>query len=258
MDPALFSYILSQVKAFTDTILLHVMGEPLLHPQLDLLLDLCDQHQLKVNLTTNGILIEKVGAKILNKPALRQINFSLHSLEVATLSEIDHYLDSVFSFVDNAQLYPLYFSLRLWNLDDQTNHGNQELNTHLLTRIANHFNYDFEQLSNLISNKGIKLRKRVYLNPASVFTWPDDGRNQSKEAAFCQGLRNHVAILVDGTVVPCCLDNEGRLKLGNIKSETLTEILANKRSQALIHGFNQRIAVEKICQKCEYRNRFTS
>ena len=76
-----FSKRLDQIKPHTDYIYLHVKGEPLLHPKIGQLLDLSHEKGFKVNITTNGTLINKEREKLLNKPALRQMNFSLHSFD---------------------------------------------------------------------------------------------------------------------------------------------------------------------------------
>jgi radical SAM protein with 4Fe4S-binding SPASM domain len=72
----------------------------------------------------------------------------------------------------------------------------------------------------------------------------------------CYGLSSHFGILVDGTVVPCCLDKEACISLGRIQNESLTEILANPRSQALLDGFRKKKLVEGLCQRCQYIERF--
>lgn len=130
MDLKTFSTLLDQVKPHTDYIYFHVKGEPLLHPQLDELLDISCDKGLKVNITTNGTLISKVKDKILNKQALRQISFSLHSFdgnydENQFFEERRAYFQAIFDFIEAAKETPLLISLRLWNLE-QDNEINQE------------------------------------------------------------------------------------------------------------------------------------
>ena len=73
---------------------------------------------------------------------------------------------------------------------------------------------------------------------------------------YCYGLKDQLAILVDGTVVPCCLDDEGSMKLGNIFEQSLDDIINGERARRIIEGFQKRIAVEELCQKCSYKNQF--
>ncbi len=63
-------------------------------------------------------------------------------------------------------------------------------------------------------------------------------------------------MLCDGRVVPCCLDHEGVLTLGSLDDQSLDEILAGPRAQAMLRGFAKRQAVEPMCQRCGYATRF--
>ncbi len=76
------------------------------------------------------------------------------------------------------------------------------------------------------------------------------------EQGFCMGLRDQIAVLSDGTVVPCCLDHEGDIALGNLFTSPLSEILASQRARALYDGFSRRLATEPLCRRCAYRVRF--
>src|SRR5690554_4856645 len=76
-----FTKILNEIQPHTEYIYFHVKGEPLLHPHIDELLDISYEKGFKVNITSNGTLINKAKHKILGKPALRQLNFSLHSFD---------------------------------------------------------------------------------------------------------------------------------------------------------------------------------
>ena len=94
-----FSKILDQIKSYTDYIYFHVKGEPLLHPDIEEFLDLSFEKGFKVNITTNGTLINKVKDKIIFKPALRQINFSLHSFHVNLgCNNEEEYINNILSF----------------------------------------------------------------------------------------------------------------------------------------------------------------
>jgi len=63
-------------------------------------------------------------------------------------------------------------------------------------------------------------------------------------------------ILVDGTVVPCCLDGEGVINLGNIHESDFSQIVESERANNIFNGFSRREAVEELCRKCGYRTKF--
>ena len=256
-----FSKILDQIKPHTDYIYFHVKGEPLLHPKLDEFLDLSYEKGFKVNITTNGTLINKVKDKIILKPALRQINFSLHSFdgnEGATCK--DEYVSNIISFVKQAiDTTETLFSLRLWNLNvDNITNIQVKKNSDLLFEIEKSFKLPYKIQEEITPGRGIKICDKVYLNQDHEFKWPDLLEEEDSSPGFCYGLRNQVAILVDGTVVPCCLDGEGVINLGSIHETHFSEIVESQRARDIFNGFSRREAIEELCRKCGYRKKFSN
>lgn len=250
---------LEQIKPHTDYIYLHVKGEPLLHPRIDELLDISHEYGFKVNITTNGTLIQKNREKLLGKPALRQINFSLHSFDGNTGStDKEGYVRTILSFVKEAtRTSDLIVSLRLWNLTPD-NATNRELarNRELLAIIEHEFGLPYRIEEKVEPGGGIKIADRVYINQDYEFKWPSLEEEEDDGRGFCYGLRNQAGILTDGTVIPCCLDGEGVINLGNIHEHSFSEIIQMPRARNLVDGFSRRVAVEELCRKCGYRRRF--
>lgn len=255
-----FETILKAVKPYTDYIYLHLMGEPTLHPELETFLELSSREGLKVNLTTNGTLLRKVEPILLGAKALRQVNISLHSFESNTQeADVNAYLDEVISFVLKAiESTKIICSIRLWNMDDEDLKGKNQLNDLILNRLEQDLQSEVPIKEALKQKQGIKLRNQVYLNMAKKFEWPDRDKETLEEEVFCYGLRDQIGVLVDGTVVPCCLDSEGSINLGNIFETPLETILESPRAKALYEGFSNRRAVEELCKKCGYANRYHS
>ncbi|WP_123042907.1 radical SAM/SPASM domain-containing protein [Cohnella candidum] len=253
-----FNHILEQVKPHTKHIYLHVKGEPLLHPKIDELLDAAHAKGLTVNITTNGTLIRKNWHKILGKPALRQMNFSLHSFDGHEGSENrEGYLREILDFVREAEPHKVIFSFRLWNLtqDNMTNLERQR-NRETLEVLEREFGLDYKIEEKVTPGSGLKVAERVYLNQDYEFQWPSLHAPEDDGVGFCHGLRSQAAILVDGTVVPCCLDGEGVINLGNVHQTPFSEIVESERANNLFYGFSRRKAVEELCRKCGYRKRF--
>lgn len=259
MNLETFSKILDDIKPHTDYIYFHVKGEPLLHPKLDEFLDLSYEKGFKVNITTNGTLINKVRDKIILKPALRQINFSLHSFDGnEDASNKDEYVNNIISYIKQALVTTdTLFSLRLWNLDvDNITNLQVEKNRDLLSVIEKAFSLPYKIEEEIHPGRGIKICDKVYLNQDHEFQWPDLLVQEDNSPGFCYGLRNQVAILVDGTVVPCCLDGEGVINLGNVHKTPFSEIIESQRAIDIFNGFSRREAVEELCRKCGYRKKF--
>ncbi len=254
-----FSKILEQIKPHTNYIYLHVKGEPLLHPSLDQLLDLSYEEGFQVNITTNGTLISKVREKLLTKPAVRQINFSLHSLDGnKEFDNRDNYIQSILSFTRAAiENTKMLVSLRLWNLHELSkspleNRKNEEI----LTLIEQEFDLNYRIQEAVGLNRGIEITDRVHVNQDHQFQWPDLKEKDRNLNGFCYGLRNQATILVDGTVIPCCLDGEGIISLGNIHQTSFSDIIENTRAKDIVNGFSKHKVVEELCQKCGYMKRF--
>lgn len=251
-----FSHTAREVKKFTDYIYLHLMGEPLLHPHLKELLEICTDHRLKVNITTNGTLLKEKTPDLLAAPSLRKVSVSLHSFEANTGVDFYAYLRQVVDFVLLASQKNIICELRLWNLDSQTVSGNHSLNTDIFEQLEQAFQPGFK-LKDAIEEKGsTKLRDKVFLHTAERFEWPDLHREVISTEVFCYGLRDQFGVLVDGTVVPCCLDNEGNMSLGNVFEQPLDQILTCERAARIYDGFTARRATEEMCRKCGYAQRY--
>jgi len=259
MSEAAFEHILDEIKPFTDHIYLHVKGEPLLHPQLGRFLDISGAKGLNVNITTNGTLLDKMADVLLEKPAVRQINISLHSFDGnQSHGSKEDYLDQILTFSSRAMVESrIIISLRLWNLDEALFTANQrQKNVDMIGKIEEHFTVPYQIQGNLSEKKALKLADRIYLNQDYQFKWPDLKEKEDFDQGSCYGLRNQIAILVDGTVVPCCLDGEGIMHLGNIHEELFSDIIYGDRAEKIRLGFCNQHVVEELCRKCGYRKRF--
>ena len=253
-----FEKILYEIKPYTDYIFFHLMGEPLLNDNIGDFLELSYKMGFKVNLTTNGTLINNRKNILLKSKALRQINFSLHSFE-ANDNEIDfyEYVNNIISFVKEAKSNTNIISaLRLWNFNSSILKGENNLNEDIINIIKNEFSYNGDLLEKLNKNNSVKISDRIYINGAEKFSWPNINIQEISDRGFCYGIRSHVGILVDGTVVPCCLDSEGNIPLGNIFEKDFESIINGDRAKNMFNGFSQRKKVEKLCRTCGYSTRF--
>ena len=230
-----FENILKKINDYTDYIYLHVKGEPLLHPELDKLLDIAYKYNKYVNITTNGTLLtQKVD--ILNHKAVRQINISLHSE-----NNKDDYFEDIVDTVE--KLKDKIVILRYWTLKN-------EKSTEIVDKVLEHY-----KLSTNPVQKHIKIRDNLFLDKQEEFVWPSLDNDYYNEKGTCYALKDQLAILVDGTVVPCCLDSNGIINLGNIFEEDLIDVINSNRYQAMKKGFQNRKCREELCKKCSFKDR---
>jgi len=281
-----FDEILARLGDFSKHLYFHVLGEPLLHPAIGSLLDIADSHGKLVNLVTNGALIGGVGDSLKSKPALRQVTFSMHSFvaennpsvrdtnathpfvpSLAPLrvrrsvkregkprakSLVQEYLEPIFNFTRKAQ-QDHFICYRLWPKDESTD---PFATAELLAHIEREFKLQFSLNEKLKTTSAIPLDKNVFLNQSRRFDWPDKNGPDLGDQGFCLGLREQFAVLVDGTVVPCCLDRNADIALGNIFMQPIGEILGGQRAKGIVEGFSRRKIVENLCRRCGYRKRF--
>ena len=242
-----FDYLTDALRGETQYLYFHLMGEPLLHPLLGRFLQRAGEKGFRVILTTNGTLLGEKGEALLSAPALYKINLSLQSFEANRGGELESYVNQCAAFAAKAGEAGKICELRLWN------HGGLEsLNGEILSLLSLHFPQPWET-----NARSVKLAERVYLAEDDRFDWPDPAAADRGESCFCYGLRDQIGVLCDGTVVPCCLDHNGDVPLGNLFSQELKEVMSTDKARRIYDGFSKRKAVEELCRRCGYARRFT-
>lgn len=220
----------------------HLMGEPFLHPRLPEFVKMARDKGFIPVLTTNGTLLSKKAYEVIGaKP--HKIQISLHSQEGNGKDNLDLYIKEVLDFSKEAASQGIIVVMRLWNQGgyDRENERILELIAQALPRpwVARH--------------DGWKLADNLYIEYDGMFEWPDCNREEYQaEKVFCYALRNQIGVLVDGSVVPCCLDHDGDMVLGNLFEQSFDEILASSRAKAIYDGFTNHTAVEDLCKRCGY------
>lgn len=230
-----FKIILSKIKNYTNYIYLHILGEPLLNPKLNEFILLASNEGFNINITTNGYLIDKIKY---NKN-IRQVNISLHSFDIKYNVELKKYLNNIFDSVEELIKNDTYVSLRLWVKNKYSEDIINEVNNYYKVNIT----------------KNTKIKENLFFNFEKQFIWPDLNNSYYNESGKCYGLTDHIGILVDGTIVPCCLDTLGIINLGNIFKEKIDEILNKKTVIKMIEGFKNNKKEMELCKHCNFLER---
>jgi len=243
-----FEKIIKKIYKHTNLICLHVKGEPLLHNNLNEILNILEKYNLKCNITTNGTLLKEKLDVLKNAKCLRQLNISIHSM--TQNKELDkEYLNNTFESVD--KLDNVIISYRLWNINNRLENN---INKDIIKSIEDYYN--IENISNsLKENNYYKIKENIFINQDQEFIWPNLNNKEIIEKGRCLALKEQIAILVDGTVVPCCLDNNGDIPLGNILEESLEEILNKKETIKIKNNFESNIITCKLCKTCGFLKR---
>jgi sulfatase maturation enzyme AslB (radical SAM superfamily) len=257
MNAAFFEKVIREVAPYTNTITLHVMGEPLAHPDLERLFRLIEKTNLKFILTTNAILLKRYQDQLLQLKNLKQINFSTHSFsDNFPDRDIQPYLQDLVNFSKraHAERPDLYINYRLWNLrqDQQTKSTNQSI----LKTLNQEFTSFVQDNVDVGFKKSYHLTGRIYVHFDSQFQWPSPKDPVRSSIGTCHGTISHLAIHAEGKVTPCCLDKEAVITLGDLSVQTMTEILSSPRFLAMRQGFQEGRLVEDLCQRCTFIKRF--
>ena len=245
MSVSEFKEVISKVKDYTNTICLHVKGEPLLHSNLSEILNICDDNNMNISLTTNGTLLKAKINELIKHKSLSKIHISLNA-EVNNLNYLNDMLKATSLFPqDKIIIY------RLWALKENKL---DEKSTKAVEKLKEYYHLSTETVEKIKKEKNTKIDINKYVDKDNLFEWPTVSNDKSN--GFCEGLKSQIAILSNGIVTPCCLDDDGLINLGNIFEEELKDILEKEKTKKIIEGFRDNKCVEKLCQSCYYKNRF--
>ena len=227
-----FKIILDKIEPYTDYLYFHIMGEPLLHPNIKDFFSLA-HNRFNINITTNGYLINKLEGI----DSIRQINISLHSYDDKYNIPVKEYMNNIFKIIDSDSLKNTYISLRFW--------VKNEHNKEILNVLNSHYNINLDE-----SIKNYKINNHIFINNFHEFIWPDLNNNYYSEDGGCHALKDHIGILSNGNVVPCCLDSKGDIILGNIYTDDLNDIINSNKFLVMINGFKFKKKKEELCKHC--------
>ncbi len=240
-----FTTVCERLRGITEYLYYHLMGEPLTHKELSDFIRIASGYGYKSAITTNGTLLSRRGEELISS-GVYKVSISLHSFEEGSAEDFDAYLDSCFDFADKASGCGVLTVFRLWN---RGHDGGK--NEYILDRMKSRLPGEWKW-----SARGARIRDKLHLEWGDRFAWPDKDAEDMGDDVFCYGLKDHFGILSDGSVVPCCLDADGEICLGNVFEEDLRDILSSDRAKRIVEGFKTRHAPEALCQRCGYARRF--
>ena len=240
-----FSRIIDEISPLTDYVYLHVMGEPLTHPGLVQFIKTVNERGLKCAITTNSTLLSERQNELI-QGGVYKVNVSVHSFEDGPDGEYIEYLSDIVDFADKASKSGVLVVLRLWNKGCDDGRNDKTL-AFFKERLFGEWK---------CGARGVRIRHKLHLEYGDRFEWPDIEAKEGDGRVFCYGLSDHFGVLSDGSVIPCCLDSDGVITLGNAYTESVKEILSSERAEAIRHGFKNRCVSEQLCRRCGYARRF--
>jgi radical SAM protein with 4Fe4S-binding SPASM domain len=248
-----FSLVLSRLRGQVEEIYFHLMGEPMLHPSLPLFVSMANEAGFRTMITTNGSLIgDNAASRALLLSVPYRISISLHAPAANPAFSSEGYLSSCIDFAQRAAKLGTFAVLRLWNIGGE---GERE-NSAILDILHTSFPGEWVERR---GGQSVRLGTRTFLEWGEEFEWPDLAAESISpdDDAYCHGLCDQIGVLSDGRVVPCCLDSDGVITLGNLFETPLEEIISSPRACAIRDGFGRRRATEELCRRCGYARRFS-
>ncbi len=244
-----FNILTDKLQGKAKFLYFHLMGEPTIHPNLSDFIKISKQKGFLPVITTNGSLLSKIGDSLISAGP-HKISISLHAPEANKAFSDESYLDSCIAFAKAAAGGGCIIALRLWNLGTDTDN----------TRILDKLHLEFpDEWTPIRRGNSQRLSHKIFLEWGERFEWPDLGADECDKDAdiFCYGLRDQIGVLVDGTVVPCCLDSDAVLALGNLYEADLEKLISSQLAKSIYDGFTRRRAAQEFCRRCGYAKRFS-
>ena len=256
LAPETFRRYAAEARKFTEYLYLHVMGEPLLHPELEDILDIAADLGFRICITTNGTLLpERLGALLCRAENIYKVSISLHAFEANTAARVgcdfETYVRRCADAASALGEKGTIVALRLWNNDnpDAIVPARNRENEAVLSIL--HERFPDEWMPN---RRGSKIGAGVYLEWGDKFDWPttDGSIPDHGPRAHCFAMKDHIAILADGRVIPCCIDCDGVMSLGSLEDKTLEAILEDTPATAFLGALSAHKLDYPLCRHCNF------
>ncbi len=230
-----------QIRPFCSYVYLHILGEPLLHPDFDRILDVLDENEMNLQLVTNGTLLNK-HPDLLKHPCLRKLSISLHSVNNLSISDdyfttIDHLLEED----RNAAI-----ELRFFDPDNLSEKLNDYLN-----RLKEKYSFEITSKKN-----SYQLKENTYIYFEELFEWPKISDPEIGDVGTCHGGVDMLGITVDSKVTLCCLDPKAHNVIGSLEESGFAHIINSPAYKKIVQEFKAHVISSPLCKRCSYRLRF--
>ncbi len=233
MPLELFEKVCKEVASLTPIITLHVLGDPCKLKNLNHYLSAARRFSLKVDLVTSGVYWHDF--ETLLQDVIYQISISLDAgLDNHNKLNQHRYIQKIlefcrYKFEKNSEVF---LNLRIQD-------GTLEKHQNLIKPFLESF--ECVSLEGLKSQGRARLFKKSFLNIQKTFKWPNlnapNPLNQKSKIPYCYGLIKQIAILSNGVVVPCCMDTQAHISLGDLNHTPLKDILKSQKSYGYQNPF---------------------
>lgn len=283
MESALFYRLIDEVaeNRLAEYISFHLMGEPLLHPKGCDFIAYCKEKGLKTYLVSNvGLLDDANIERILQNADYLEV--SLQSFDDESFASrnakrftYEGYIGLIkkiiearfFGLSDTSIIVTLIESsrnkIRNFRTGDRFVDSNETLSdlfdrhwNEFFTAISSNYNVPFDRPDKLNFKRfeheflpGVTFKTRCVTTWGNVMCRTDDYIPAYR--AKCNGLITQLGVLWNGDVVPCCLDYDGNITLGNVSRSSLADVMESDNYVAMRDGFRVGRLRHAHCKRCK-------
>jgi len=198
-------------------------GEPLLHPSIIDYINMASTRSFRTSLVTNGTLLNRDLSKRLMDSGLDELTFSIDGVGKAyedirgiPYNNIKNKIDEFLSIKETVG----------WK-------GSVRIRTVVCESNSSAFKEIYDEWK----GHGIEFSiQREVL-------WKDAERNDP-----CEFIKSTIVVLWNGDIVPCCVDYDGELNLGNVMTDNLFQVWDGKMEALRLNHI--RGNYPSLCRKC--------
>jgi radical SAM protein with 4Fe4S-binding SPASM domain len=285
-----FKRIINEItkNGITNSILFHIMGDPLLHPDLMTFLRYSVEHVKKQQLVTNGSLFTEATVKECYETQLTNLDISYFTPNSTLFKSrnskhitFQQYHQTIQNIVATKFKHRFDTHLRLFYPNINLKSFNwkgipfEPLNKQVIPTIVHKWSTFITALGiqpneikhNEIKKWNMNKRNSIFITDdfEIVFKQFHNWHNSLQQViqspiGKCSIVLNHeqLGILWNGDVVLCCGDYEGHTRFGNINKKSLTEILNSEQYHRIVNSFSKGITPFTTCKKCLGSSSITS
>jgi radical SAM protein with 4Fe4S-binding SPASM domain len=251
MEIELFRKVMQELTPYLYNVNLYFQGEPMLHPQFFTFLSLCNTTNSVVS--TNGHFLSEENSEKLAGSGLKKLIISLDGIDQETYS--------VYRINGNAE--KVVDGIR--NITSARTKQNSSLKIEIQFLVNSFNEHQIPQVKELAKevNARLRLKSMQIIDKSEIGSWlPIDKRFRRyllKDGEYvinnslpdrCARLWFNPVVTWDGKVVPCCFDKDAEYVMGDLNTDSFSEIWDGPKYRIFRKSILTGRHMIEICRNC--------
>lgn len=244
MSLDLFCKIIDQSAGRSEIAILHLMGDPLLNPEIYKMIAYCRKFGLRTVISTNGMALTKKACSEIYESGLDIIllSFDGGSKEIFEKVRVGANFEQVVKSYRNFLEMQKDYTQKIRPVIQMIKFKTTKEETEAFYKLWNGFKADviIKPFTRWQGDNEI-INKLMSFNPSTL------------ENSLCDRAWQWLTVISDGTVIPCCRDYDATVRLGNLKEQSVEELWNSSAFTSFrkMHAAGRSKA--NICRKCDYK-----